>query len=294
MNFVPAAITKTIARTNLLTQKNSPEILLAVGVVGMVGATVLACRSTLKMNDILEDSKEKLNTAKTLQHPDYSESDRQRDVAIIYYQAGVKVARAYAPAVILGGLSIYAITTSHSILNSRNVSLTAAYTALDQGFKQYRKRVVDMYGTDVDQELRHGSQQVEVIDQETGKKKTVTRVGKEVPSIYARFFDPASSSWQPEPEYNMIFLQCQQNYVNDMLRARGHVFLNEVYDRLGLERSSAGAIVGWVLSKDGSTDNFIDFGVFDGKTQVSRDFVNGLEGAILLDFNVDGPIWNKI
>jgi hypothetical protein len=103
-----------------------------------------------------------------------------------------------------------------------------------------------------------------------------------------------SSSWNPEPEYNLIFLQCQQNWANDQLRTRGHVFLNEVYDMLGLERSKAGAVVGWVFTKDGSTDNFIDFGVFNGETQISRDFVNGHEGAILLDFNVDGVIYDKI
>jgi hypothetical protein len=135
---------------------------------------------------------------------------------------------------------------------------------------------------------------VEIEDEKTGKKKTVTRVGPDDPSIYARFFDPVSTSWSKNPEYNLIFLKCQQNYANDLLKARGHVFLNEVYDMLGLPRSQAGAVVGWILSKNGETDNFVNFGVFDGKEQVARDFVNGREGAILLDFNVDGVIYDKI
>lgn len=294
MKLVPGVVTQKIARSALLTQKNSPEILLAAGVVGMVGSTVLACRATLKMDTVLAEAKEKMDTAKTLVHPDYSERDRQRDITLIYYQTGVKIARSYAPAIILGGLSIYALTTSHSIMTKRTVALTAAYGALEKGFNEYRGRVIEKYGEEEDRNLRYGSQQIEVVDPGTGKKKTVTRVSHDTPSIYARFFDMSSTSWSKEPEYNLLFLQCQQNYANDLLHSRGHVFLNEVYDMLGIERSKAGAVVGWVLSKNGETDNYINFGVFDGKTQASRDFVNGFEGAILLDFNVDGVIYDKI
>lgn len=295
MQFVPGVISQRLARTTLLAQKSSPEVLLAAGIVGMVGSTVLACRATLKMDTVLEDTQEKLTKAKTLEHRDYSEKDRQRDISLIYFQTGVKIVKLYTPAVVLGGLSIYALTTSHSIMAKRTVALTAAYGALEKGFSEYRGRVIEKYGEEEDRNLRYGSEEVEIVDPKTNKKKTVTRVStSNQPSIYARFFDPSSSSWSREPEYNLFFLQCQQNYVNDLLHARGHVFLNEVYDRLGIERSKAGAVVGWILSKNGETDNYIDFGVFDGKTQAARDFVNGFEGAILLDFNVDGVIYDKI
>jgi hypothetical protein len=294
MKLVPGVITQKIARSSLLAQKNSPEILLAAGVVGMVGSTVLACRATLKMDALLEEAKDKLTTAKELEHPEYSDRDRQRDITLVYYQTGAKIVKAYAPAIILGGLSIYALTTSHSIMTKRTVALTAAYGALEKGFNEYRGRVIEKYGEEEDRNFRYGSQQIEVTDPDTGKKKTVTRVSHDAPSIYARFFDVTSRSWSKEPEYNLLFLQCQQNYANDLLQSRGHVFLNEVYDMLGIERSKAGAIVGWVLSKNGETDNYIDFGVFDGKTQAARDFVNGFEGSILLDFNVDGVIFDKI
>lgn len=295
MQLVPGAITQRFARSALLAQKSSPEVLLAAGIVGMVGSTVLACRATLKMDTVLDETKEKLNTAKTLQHEDYSERDRQRDISLIYYQTGIKVVRLYAPAIVLGGLSIYALTTSHSIMTKRTVALTAAYGALEKGFNEYRGRVIEKYGEEEDQHFRYGSQDIEIVDEKTGKKKTVKRVStSDLPSIYARFFDMSSRSWSKEPEYNMLFLQCQQNYANDLLHSRGHVFLNEVYDLLGLERSKAGAVVGWVLSKNGETDNYIDFGVFYGKTQAARDFVNGFEGSILLDFNVDGVIYDKI
>jgi Family of unknown function (DUF6353) len=294
MRFVPEVIGRTVARNSLQFQKVSPQVLLGVGIVGMVGSTVLACRATLKVDTVLDEAKSKLDLAKNLEHPDYSEKDRSRDISLIYFQSGVKVARLYAPAVIVGVASIYALRTSHGILTKRNLALTAAYSALESGFDQYRARVVEKYGEDEDRNLRYGSQEVEIIDPETKKKKKVTRVGLEDPSIYARFFDSYSSSWNKEPEYNLVFLKCQQNYANDLLRSRGHVFLNEVYDMLGIPRSKAGAVVGWLLSPNGNTDNFVNFGVFDGREQVARDFVNGLEGAILLDFNVDGIIYDKL
>lgn len=293
MSLVPVAIGRTLARNTLLVQRSSPGLLLGAGIVGMVGTTILACRATLKMEEVLAEANDKLEQAKTLDHPEYSETDRQKDIKLIRIQTGTKIVRLYAPAVILGGVSIVALTRSHNILTRRNAALTAAYAALEKGFSEYRARVVDKYGEEEDRNLRYGSEKVEIINEETGKKKTVTRVGPGEPSVYARFFDPFSPSWSKEPEYNLIFLKCQQSYANNLLKSRGHVFLNEVYDGLGIPRSKAGAVVGWILS-DNKTDNFIDFGIFNGESDTIRDFVNGREGSILLDFNVDGVIFDKI
>lgn len=294
MRGVPDVIGRKVAHSALLAQKNSPGFLFGVGVVGMVGSTVLACRATLKVDEVLEESQAKLKLAKTLVHDDYSERDRRKDISVIHVKTGVNVVRLYGPAIIVGGLSIAALTKSHSILNQRNAAITAAYAALEKGFNEYRERVIEKYGKDQDRDFRYGTRQEEIVDPESGKKSIVTRVGPGDPSIYARFFDNGSASWSKEPEYNLIFLKCQQNYANDLLRARGHVFLNEVYDMLGIPRSKAGAVVGWILTPDGQTDNFINFGVFDDRSDSVRDFVNGFEGSILLDFNVDGIIYDKI
>jgi hypothetical protein len=294
MNLVPETIARSVGRSGLLVQKNSPGVLFAAGVVGMVGTTVLACRATLKVDAILDDAKRKMTLADTLQHDDYDDMDRRRDKTLVRYQTAVKIGKEYAPAVVLGALSITALTRSHYILTQRNTALIAAYAALDKGFREYRSRVVAKYGEEEDRDLRYGVREIKSIDPETQEEKVVKRVAPGGQSVYARFFDASSSSWSKDPEVNLFFLKSQQNYANDQLTTRGHVFLNEVYDLLGLERSSAGSVVGWVLSRDGSTDNHIDFGIFDKRSQAARDFVNGFEGAILLDFNVDGVIYDKI
>lgn len=294
MKLVPGAVGRQVAHGALLAQKNSPGLLFGAGIVGVVTSTVLACRATLKVDEVLEEAQTKLTLVRTTEHPQYSDSDRKRDTSLVYFQTSVKMARLYAPAIIVGGISIAALTRSHNILTKRNAALTAAYTALERGFNEYRSRVVAKYGEEEDRNLRYGTREIVSVDPETNEKKTITRVAPGEPSIYARFFDSSSTSWSKEPEYNLIFLKCQQNYANDLLHSRGHVFLNEVYDMLGLPRSKAGAVVGWLLTPDGQTDNFISFGVFEGKTDKARDFVNGFEGAILVDFNVDGLIYDRI
>jgi Family of unknown function (DUF6353) len=293
MKFVPVAVTRTVARNALLVQKASPELLFAAGVVGMVGSTVLACRATLKVDKILSESKDKMNLASTLQHDDYSETDRMRDRTLIRYQTAVEIGKQYAPAIGVGLLSIAALTKSNAILTQRATALAAAYAALDKGFREYRERVIKKYGEEADQEFRYGIETKEIEDPETGKKSLQVTVPGD-PSIYARFFDETCSSWNRDPEVNLFFLKSQQNYANDLLKSNGHIFLNEVYDLIGLERSKAGQVVGWLWTSNGSTDNFVDFGIFNAQSERARHFVNGHEGAILLDFNVDGVIYDQI
>jgi Family of unknown function (DUF6353) len=291
---VPASITSKLGRNVLLLQKSSPTLLFGVGIVGVVGGTVLACRATLKMNTILDDAAKKMTKVKEYDDSDYSEKDREHDLTLVRFQTGIQVAKVYVPAITVSVIGIVALTGSHRILTNRNAALTAAYATLDQAFNRYRQRVIEKYGEDQDRDFRFDTELVQITDPDTNKKKTVARIGPGEISGYARFFDPFSPSWSKDPQVNLFFLKCQQNHVNDLLKVRGHVFLNEVYDRLGMERSSAGAVVGWVLSKDGSTDNHISFGVFEGQTENSREFVNGREGAVLCDFNVDGLIYDKI
>ena len=291
MNLVPNAISRGFGRQMLLAQKNSPTILFGVGVVGMVGSTVLACRATLKVEEVLEKTKTDLATAKSMQHADYSENDRKKDISIIYSRSIGSLAKLYGPSILLGAASVGCLAKSHNILAQRNAAITAAYVAVDEAFKKYRSRVVAKYGEDEDREFMYSSEPVDVVSKQ-GNITHSTRVGPDAPSMYARFFDELSPEWSKEPEYNSVFLTCQQRYFNQMLIARGHVFLNEVYDSLGLDRTEAGAVVGWIRGPEGG-DNHVDFGLYEDNPR-ARDFVNGREGSILLDFNVDGLIFDKI
>lgn len=285
----------------LALKKNSPHILMGVGIVGAVGATVLACQATLKVDGVLDEaneSLEKIRKAQKLAEDEtvsYSEDDAVKDKAIVYIQSAVKLGKLYAPAIGLGAASICCILGSHYIMNKRYVSVVAAYGVVSQAFEEYRARVAEELGTDKDREFR--STKVVEETREVKKKDGTVQEKKErklAPwaSQYARFFDEASPYWERDAEANKYFLTIVQNQMNDQLMARGHLFLNEVYDALGVPRSKAGAVVGWVL---GNGDDFVDFGMFDPyANERKRDFVNGYEKSILLDFNVDGVIYDLI
>lgn len=286
----------------LLTKKHSPEILMVTGVIGVVASTVLACKATLKAEDIIDEAKEKIDNIKlakeTFEEEKYSQEDYNKDMTVTYVQTGAAFAKLYAPAVLLGTASIACIIGSHGIMRKRNIALMAAYKALDQSFSDYRKRVVEEFGSEKDRLLKNGIRKEVVVVEETDEKGKTKSKTIEVDALdpngvsqYAKFFDEGCSQWSKSPEYNLTYLRCQQNYANDLLKSRGHVFLNEVYDMIGVPRTKAGAIVGWVL---GAGDDYIDFGIFDGESAATRDFVNGYERSILLDFNVDGVIYDLI
>jgi hypothetical protein len=111
-------------------------------------------------------------------------------------------------------------------------------------------------------------------------------------SPYARWFDDTCRAWTKDPEYNLMFLRAQQTYANDLLKAKGHLFLNEVYDMFDISRSSVGQIVGWIYNENNPVgDNFVDFGLY---SLHNKECINGLKRDFILDFNVDGIIIDKI
>jgi hypothetical protein len=300
-------VTRVINRAGMKIRKHSPEILLAVGVVGTVTSAVLACKATTKLQDILESGKENINqlndyVADHGYSEKYTEEDAKKDKLIMYTQTGLEVVKLYAPSVALGALSIASILASHGIIHKRNVSLAAAYTTIDKGFKDYRNRVVERFGKELDRELKYNIKTKEVertVTHEDGTESTVKETIQvariDEPSEFARFFDEWCTGWDKDPEYNLTYLKNVQRMANDRLEANGHLFLNEVYDMLGIPRSKAGNIVGWVYDRnDKYADNYVDFGIYDVHNEQKRDFVNGRERSILLDFNVDGNIWELL
>ncbi len=291
-------------------RKHSPEILVAFGVAGTVVSAVMACKATTKISTILDKAKEDLEPIHKVQESkkfseQYTQDDAKKDLAIVYVQTGIRFAKLYAPSVILGTLSLTSILASTNILRKRNIALAAAYATVDRGFKEYRNRVIERFGEEIDRELKYNIKAKEIeekITDENGKEKTVkkTVMVADDPnqySDYARFFDDGCTGWEKDSEYNLMFLRSEQNYANDRLKARGYLFLNEVYERLGIKPTKAGQAVGWIYDPDNPKhkgDNYVDFGIYEIDRERSRAFVNGYERTILLDFNVDGPILDSL
>lgn len=290
----------------LATKKHSPEILIVTGIVGVISAAVLACKATTKASEIMKQAKEDLEAvnkvAEENHEEEYTEEDKRKDIVIIVAQTGVKLAKVYGPAIGVGILSIISILASHDILRKRNLALSAAYAVVDSSFKKYRDRVIERFGEKVDKELRynvkHETVKEEVVDPETGKKKTVKQEVDYIDedsgvSEYARFFDESCPAWEKDAENNLYFLKLQEQYMTQKLRSRGYLFLNEVYEAIGIPPTKAGQIVGWVYDpENGKGDSFVDLGIYNIKRKENRQFVNGYERSIIIDPNVQGNILN--
>lgn len=305
MNDIFTKLVRNANHTKLILKKYKPDILLIGGTVGLIAGTALMCKASRKIDEVLEGPKQDLDDLK-MEHAtdiEYSDSEFRKDKATLYFHAGIEVAKLYAPGAVIWGLSYGMIFASNRELKKRNAGLAAAYAAIDTAFKFYRNNVREELGEDADRRFRYGIKQEEVevteVDEKTGKEKKkkvkadVIRPGTY--SQYARFFDESCYNWCPESEYNLTYLTVLEANANQLLKTRGHLFLNEVYDMLGIPRTEAGQVVGWIYDdKNPIGDNCVDFGIFNKNREPNRAFVNGTEAVILLDFNVDGNILDMI
>lgn len=292
-------------------KKHSPEILAVTGVVGIVTSTVLACKATTKVSDIVDETKDTIekihdaveNHKHTSDGEEYTQEIANKDMTIVYTQTALKFIKLYGPSVVLGLASIGCMIGSNRILRKRNVALAAALTAVDTSFKEYRGRLIDKFGKDLDRELRFGIKAKEVEEKvvdENGNETTVTKTVQVVDpnaahSLYSVVFCEGNTGWTRNAELNKVFLIQQQNWANDKLRLKGYLTLNEVYEMIGAQTTAYGQIAGWVYTEDGSVgDNFVDFGIFNVADDKACDFVNGYEKSIVLDFNCIGNILEYI
>lgn len=292
MKLVPDAVSRKIAKQILVGQKHSPTILFTGGVTGVVVSTVLACRATLKLDEVLETAAEKKDLIQNFTPPvgvSYTDEERKKDLAVFYVQTSVECLKLYGPAILIGTASVAALTGSHRILSKRNAALTAAYAGAERAFKEYRDRVIAEVGEDKERDIYFGAESRTIVEETDQGPKKVQAKSKTSGSQYAAFFDETNVNWQPNPEHNVTILKAQQMYANDRLRTKGFLVLNDVYRALGLPETSAGAVVGWVW---GHKDSYVDFGLGDWPN--ANDYLHGREGAILLDFNVDGVIYDLI
>lgn len=310
-NELAAKLSRSFYKVGFKFKKHSPEILVVTGVVGIVASTIMACKATTKVNDIVDETKETIDkihesVGKGLHTSDgeeYTQEVANKDLAIVYTQTAWKFIKLYGPSVALGAASVACMIGSNRILKKRNIALAAAFTAVDTSFKEYRGRLIDRFGKDLDRELRFGIKAKDVEERvvdENGNESTVTKTVNVVDpnaahSLYSVAFCEGNTGWTKNAELNKVFLIQQQNWANDKLRLRGYLTLNEVYEMVGAPTTAYGQIAGWVYTEDSSIgDNFVDFGIFDVTNENACDFVNGRERSIILDFNCIGNILEYI
>lgn len=304
LNGIANAATRLLGGSKLFLLKHAPELMTYGGTVVVIAGVVLACRASMALDEKMSAHDEALaDIDEKKDSGELSEKEAKKAEFIENRDYVVELVKLYAPSVTTMIFGFTLILGGHHLISKRFSAVSAAYKALEKGYSEYRQRVRDDLGEEKDLEYLYGikKEKMDIIatDENGLEKKVTADVTTEVSpthSPYARFFDEFSNEWTRNAEYNLMFLNAQQNYANDKLRSRGHLFLNEVYEMLGLPHTQAGAVVGWVYDKKNTHegDNIVDFGIYDVRNKMSRAFVNGCEQSILLDFNVDGVIYDLI
>lgn len=299
---LPQGVSTRLANSSLAARANSPKVLFYTGLVLMGGTVVTACRGTLRLEEVLDEVRESREDIQSVteRHPGrYTDREIQKLNVYVTVKGIAKIAKLYLPSIALGVAAVACLTSSHNQLTRRNAGLSAALAATERALDRYRSRVRESLGEDKELELWRGekTETVPVLDDEGRETKSTKKVkvgGGYSP--YARLWGrDTTNEWDPQPEYNLAKLRAVQEWCNIKLNHKGHLFLNEVFDELGLSRTSAGAVVGWKSTKNGGKDGFVDLGVMEPGEEIRfLDFVTGREDHIMLDFNVDGQIWRDL
>lgn len=308
---------KNVGSLNLLKLKKiSPELMIGLGVVSFVGTIIVASNAATKAEEVIDEHKAKMDAIKEAKKisEDYTDQDATEDTILIYTQTGKGFLKLYWPTITLGALSIACFLGAHGIMKQRNAAVVAAYGLIEKAFAGYRGRVVEELGKDKDFHFMYDTKYEDVTVEETDANGKTKKVKKQIQvidkdpdgnSMYARYFsqqifDPetgdyvGSSQWSPQAEYNAFTLVIKNQWANEHLKANGFLFLNDVYEELGFPKTKAGQVVGWYWQGDG--DNYVSFGSeVDAIINKTAGYLAYRDGsAILLDFNVDGVILDKI
>lgn len=281
-------VTRLAGRAGLVLSKHAPTILTAAGTAGFIGTTILASKATLKVEEtVAEETALLVKVHEAHEAGKLEDKDALHDKVILYTRMTTKLAKLYAPALILGAASVVSLATGHGIMLKRNASLAAAYAAVDQAFKTYKKKVESKFGKDAVIDALVSTAEEDLTKNELTMEAIAAVDGV---SPYGVIFDETNNNWSADEDLSMLHLKCQQQYANDILQTRGHIFLNEVYKMLGFPHTPAGAVTGWVK---GNGDDFVDFNIFEG-TFEGEDEKGRTVTKWALDFNVDGVMYDKI
>ena len=315
---------KVAVRTGLKLRKASPEIMLVGGLIAGATAIVTAVIATKKISEDeeLKDLEQELDDIKneadedidavmnddTVELHGYSSKEECiKDIKKTKKQKGFRVlkkliwkyVKAYGLSAFLVLLSMALILASHGVLKKRYISTTIAYKALDEAFKDYRERVKEAVGEEKERHYYNGTHEggEDTVIDENGEAHTTKVAVKDIKKKNSPYeFDfnamTAPGNWESNSDYNLMFLRSIENYLNDLLNSRGHVFLNEALDALGMKRTREGSVVGWLKGSGG--DDYVDLGFTEYYTDEYSDVQDGYLRNIHLNFNVDGLIWDKI
>lgn len=308
-------LTNTLSRVGTAAlrtlEHHAPKILLGTSIVCGIGATVTACKATLKLPETMKEITENVEAAKAIEVEEgEQDTAKNKEVVKSYISGGIKLAKLYGPSVGLTVTSVACALAGNRMMNQRYAGALAALGSTEKMFDNYRKRVVEEFGEEKDTQFANGIREVvteePVLNKDgtpktdkNGEVKTTKKTSVEYdPNVnkYSRMFDEVSSrEWDPNPDYNVSTLLGRQQYFNDMLHSHRYLFLNTVYKELGYPITAYGQDMGWIIDDD-TPNAVVDLGLYDltnsGKRRIED--IDKYTNACLLTFKGVRYIKDKV
>ena len=258
-------LAKRAAGTITLAAKtHAPALLVAGGIATGIACVITACKATTKVSAIIEDAEtEMIEADNALEHPEtlkkgetYTPEEHEKDIRIIRRNMVFRLIKNYAIPVALGVASIVCTLCGYKILHKRNAALAAAFNGLSAAFGKYRERVREECGDDADRHFRYGTKIRRIVskDPDTGEETVQFKEDFDRPEF--TFGDPQHYDFNAETstEFHESFNRRPQNWqrlkdtyewAEIQIATKGHLFLNDVLEMLGLPQCAAGQILGW-------------------------------------------------
>lgn len=296
------------SKARFLFKKEAPTILIFGGLLGLGVSTVAACVQTTKLEPVIEEAKDDLVSIKRAQkaaadgYLEYEKKEVVRDTVLAYGKAAWNVAKVYSVPTVLFIGSTVSVLSGCKIFKKRHASLAAAFVAVDTGFKKYRQRVAERYGTDAERQIRFNLKEktIDVNNIETGEKETVSILvaeqgtdGIEECGGFTKVFDQSQHKriYGSDYTYDLAFINIMLSTLNNNFYANNVLFVNQALKAFGFNETKKGQVVGWYRDpNDPNAPSCINVQVHEVMRPIDDDERNGFEKVFILDFIPDGNI----
>ena len=298
------------------------EIAITGGALALVGAVGFGIKSGMEIVPILDERKAKVEryeaalnkededeVAKKCEEyfdEEYDEEDYDHDVALANKECFLGISKKLLVPLSLMGLAGTLFVYGYVEEKKHSAILAGALASTQTAFTAYRERVKTYVGEEKEEFIYRGGKKVVEKDEdgnEVEKEIIETNDGRQLGlKSIDRCFDESNENWVDGSDWNRDFLFRVQEEMNRLLQDRcengiGVVFLNEVYEALGYDKTADGNILGWYYEYGNDSAHnhkgVIDFGLGCPDT-AARLFMNGYEKNVWLRFNVDGDMIDLI
>lgn len=292
-------------KARICVEDHKAEILLGTSIASGIGCVVTACKATGKGKEAIEAHKksmaikdEKMELLKNDETATFA--DKAGYLFWVYTQEIKRFAILYGIPIALGALSITCQLLSYGVMKKRTIGLTAVNAGLAATIEGYRQRVTKEVGKEKEKDLYYGLEDKEVhqkLTSEDGKTKDVTKTVKTSTSqapCYTFVFNKNTSDMSTgDITYDSDILGTVQKQLNDMLKIKGRLFLNDALDLLQMKRVDYGQDVGWLYDPEHNDrgDNRVEILILE---TVKESVHGSLTSTIKIHFNCDGNIRNDI